>query len=120
MTTTVFAQPLRRIDSIRNVSESDGMPPNDRKSVIELTLEAVCESKRLKDDLAAAMGWSVSMIDKVKGGTTGVPIDKIARLHTALHLVTFTEEYADYLARGNVIGSNCHCARMNMGECGRG
>lgn len=120
MTSTVFAQPLRRIDSIRNVSESDGMSRNDRKSAIESTLEEVCKSKRLKDELAAAMGWSVSMVEKVARGDTGVPIDKIARLHTALHLVTFTREYADYLARGNVIGSNCHCALMNMGECGRG
>lgn len=120
MNSSVFTQPLRHIDSIRNVAESPGMAPNDRKSIIESTLAAVCKSKRLKDDLAVAMGWSVSMVEKVDRGDTGVPIDKIARLHTALHLVTYTQEYADYLARGNVIGSNCHCARMNMGECGRG
>ncbi|SAK53367.1 phage DNA-binding protein [Caballeronia calidae] len=88
-------------------------------SIIVERLLYVCADKRRKHDFAEVMGWSVDMVDKVRQGTTGVPVNKLATFMAALELVTFTIGYADYLARGNVIGSNCHCARMNMGECGR-
>jgi transcriptional regulator with XRE-family HTH domain len=64
-------------------------------------------------------GWDATMVSKVLSGGAGITIDKLNAVMRALGLTITTVEYMDYLARGNVIGSNCHCARMNMGECGR-
>ncbi len=88
-------------------------------SIITERLVKACSDKRMKADVAEAVGWGVDMLNKVCAGGTGIPADKAGTLLHALGLVVMTAEYADYLARGNVIGSNCHCARMNMGECGR-
>ncbi|MGF6806270.1 hypothetical protein OKW30_001396 [Paraburkholderia sp. Clong3] len=101
--------------------ETNGRESTDTEvsSIIVERLLYVCAEKRRKHDFAEAMGWSVDMLDKLRQGTTGVLVSKLATFMRQLDLVTLTTEYADYLARGNVIGSNCHCARMNMGECGR-
>ena len=80
---------------------------------------AVCADKRRKAEVAEAVGWGTDMLDKVRLGSTGIPADKAHVLFRELGLCVMTLEYADYLARGNVIGSNCRCARENMGECGR-
>ncbi|VVD29185.1 DNA-binding protein [Paraburkholderia dioscoreae] len=90
-----------------------------QSSIIYERLSKACSDKRAKADIADAVGWGVDMLDKVKNNCAGIPIDRIPALFKALGLVVATTEYMDYLARGNVIGSNCHCARMNMGECGR-
>jgi len=86
--------------------------------IVERLVQARAD-KRRKHEVAEAVGWGVDMLEKVCGGSTGIPAEKAAALLAALGLVVTTREYMDYLARGNVIGSNCHCARMNMGECGR-
>lgn len=64
-------------------------------------------------------GWDATMISMVLSGQNGIMIDKLNSVLPALGLTITGVEYMDYLARGNVIGSNCHCARMNMGECRR-
>jgi hypothetical protein len=77
---------------------------------------------RNSDNHAAVLeltGWDSTMVSKVLSGGAGITIDKLNAVMRALGLTITTVEYMDYLARGNVIGSNCHCARMNMGECGR-
>lgn len=91
---------------------------DEHSIIVERTIQVRLD-KRRKHEVAETVGWGVEMFEKVCSGATGVTIDKIGPLLKAYGLVVFTEEYADYLARGNVIGSNCRCARMNMGECGR-
>ncbi|UWX75351.1 DNA-binding protein [Burkholderia gladioli] len=87
-------------------------------SVIVEKLDAIRRNKKRKSEVAQAVGWSDDMMEKVFTGT-GVVAEKMGPFLAALGLVVTTKEYMDYLARGNVIGSNCHCARANMGECGR-
>ncbi|WP_250512675.1 DNA-binding protein [Caballeronia sp. INDeC2] len=94
-------------------SQSDGS-----SIIVERLIQARVD-KRRKHEVAEAVGWGVEMVEKVCAGSTGIPAEKVAALLTSLGLVVTTIEYMDYLARGNVIGSNCRCARMNMGECGR-
>ena len=89
-------------------------------SVVLERLAQVCANKRRKAEVAEAVGWTPEMLDKLRLGACGVPLDKLPALINALELHLFTKEYADYLARGNVIGSNCLCARLGNGECGRG
>lgn len=91
----------------------------DKPSIIVERLLQVRADKKRKHEVAEAVGWGVEMLEKVCALSTGIPADKAGALLKALGLCVMTDEYADYLARGNVIGSNCHCARMNMGECGR-
>lgn len=86
--------------------------------IVERLIQARVD-KRRKHEVAEAVGWGVEMLEKVCSLSTGVTADKLGVLLKSLGLVVMTEEYADYLAKGNVIGSNCRCARMNMGECGR-
>lgn len=88
-------------------------------SVVHERLAQVCANKRRKAEVAEAVGWGADMLDKVRQGVCGVPLDKLDALYRALGLCVFTREYADYLARGNTIGANCECARMGAGECGR-
>ncbi|WP_369050488.1 hypothetical protein [Burkholderia gladioli] len=83
--------------------ERDELAP---ASIIVERLKLIRGDKKQTDELAKAVGWSNDMAEKICAGTTGVVAER-------------TKEYMDYLARGNVIGSNCHCARANMGECGR-
>lgn len=59
------------------------------------------------------------MPNKVKNNQNGITVEKLDSVFRALGLCVMTNEYADYLARGNQIGSACECARLNMGECGR-
>ncbi|MEK6418444.1 MAG: hypothetical protein V4801_02490 [Burkholderia gladioli] len=88
-------------------------------SVIVEKLKLIRGDKARTDDLAKAVGWSNDMAEKICAGSTGVVAERMAAFLSHLGLVVTTKEYMDYLARGNVIGSNCHCARANMGECGR-
>lgn len=64
-------------------------------------------------------GWDSTMLSKVISGQNGITIDKLNAVMTSLGLTITSVAYMDYLAEGNVIGSNCKCARVNMGECGR-
>lgn len=97
------------------VERTESTPP----SIIVERLSFIRGSKKRVADLAAAVGWNVDMAQKVCSGIAGVLPEHMGAFLTHLGLVTTTREYMDYLARGNVIGSNCHCARANMGECGR-
>lgn len=85
----------------------------------ESILRAALRNGERQAAVIASTGWHPTMISKVTSGDAGITIDKLNACLSALGLTITTVEYMDYLARGNVIGSNCHCARMNMGECGR-
>ncbi|MCA8335236.1 hypothetical protein LGM81_05710 [Burkholderia multivorans] len=97
------------------VERAEPMP----QSIIVERLNFMRGNKKQVAAMADAVGWSVDMAEKVCAGIAGVLPERMGAFLTFLDLVTFTKDYADYLARGNVIGSNCHCARANMGECGR-
>lgn len=88
--------------------------------IILAKLREACSDPKLQAKLCDATGWSDSMPNKIKNGDTGIVITKLAAVLHALGLVVTTTEYMDYLAQGNVIGSNCRCARMSMGQCGKG
>ena len=90
------------------------------ESIVAVRLREACADAKLQQALLDATGWDPSMPNKVKNGAAGITVEKLDAVFRALGLVVTTQSYMDYLARGNVIGSNCHCARMNMGECGRG
>lgn len=85
----------------------------------ESILRAALRDSLNQSAVVEATGWDMTMISKLLSGTAGITIDKLNATLAALGLTVTSVEYMDYLARGNVIGSNCHCARMNMGECGR-
>src|SRR5262249_47748470 len=91
-----------------------------RESILAAKLREACADSKLQAALCEATGWDSSMPNKVKNNQAGITVEKISQVFRALGLVVTTTEYMDYLARGNLIGSNCECARMNMGECGRG
>lgn len=85
--------------------------------------ESILRAAMRDSDSQAAIiehtGWDSTMISKVLSGGAGITLDKLNAVMTALGLTITTVDYMNYLARGNVIGSNCLCARENMGECGR-
>ncbi|MBN3853812.1 helix-turn-helix transcriptional regulator [Paraburkholderia sp. Ac-20340] len=85
----------------------------------ESILRAALRDAENQAAVVDATGWDSTMLSKVLSGNAGITIDKLNAVIGALGLTITSVEYMDYLARGNVIGSNCHCARMNMGECGR-
>jgi len=86
--------------------------------IIETQLRLALTDVKRRDALLEATGWDASMPSKVMAGATGITIEKLDALLKALGLVVTTSTYMDYLAQGNMIGSNCHCARMSMGQCG--
>jgi transcriptional regulator with XRE-family HTH domain len=90
---------------------------------VNIKPESILRSALRNGDSQAAVleqtGWDSTMVSKIISGQNGITIDKLNAVLSALGLTITSVEYMDYLARGNVIGSNCHCARMNMGECGR-
>lgn len=89
------------------------------ETIVAARLREACEDPRKRQALIDATGWDPSMPNKVKNNVTGITVENIDAVFRSLGLVVTTLEYMDYLARGNVIGSNCYCARVNMGECGR-
>lgn len=89
-----------------------------RESILAAKLRDACADPKKQAALCEATGWDASMPNKVKNNQAGITVEKISAVFAALGLCVMTQEYADYLARGNVIGSNCQCARMNLGECG--
>lgn len=91
-----------------------------REDILAQKLREACADPKKQAALCDATGWDSSMPNKVKNNQAGITPEKLSSVLRALGLVVTTSEYMDYLARGNRIGSNCECARMNMGECGRG
>lgn len=91
-----------------------------RMPIVEKQLrEAIADPKK-KQAILEATGWDASMPSKILSNTAGITLEHLDTLFRAIGLVVTTVSYMDYLAEGNVIGSNCHCARMNMGACGAG
>lgn len=91
---------------------------NGRSPLVERLLrEAIADPKK-KAAMLEATGWDQSMPSKIASGAAGITLEHIDKLFRALGLVVTTVSYMDYLAEGNVIGSNCRCARMSMGACG--
>ncbi|MFD1557061.1 DNA-binding protein [Paraburkholderia silviterrae] len=89
-----------------------------RMPIVEKLLrEAISDPKR-KQAILDATGWDTSMPSKILSNTAGITLEHLDTLFRAIGLVVTTVGYMDYLAEGNVIGSNCRCARMNMGACG--
>ncbi|WP_186267798.1 hypothetical protein [Burkholderia gladioli] len=95
------------------------LPQAAAPSIIVEKLKQIRGDKKKTDELAKAVGWSTDMAEKVCAGTAGVVPERMPSFLSHLGLLVTTEGYMDYLAQGNVIGSNCRCARANMGECGR-
>ncbi len=89
-----------------------------RTPIVEKALrEAIADPKK-KQAILEATGWDPTMLSAILAGRTGITLEKLDKLFGALTLVVTTVGYMDYLAEGNVIGSNCRCARMSMGACG--
>jgi transcriptional regulator with XRE-family HTH domain len=86
---------------------------------VESLIRQALSNPNKQEAVLRETGWDVTMLSKVKSGQAGITIDKLDALVRALELVVTTASYMDYLAEGNVIGSNCRCARMSMGQCGR-
>ncbi|MBN3811685.1 DNA-binding protein [Paraburkholderia sp. Ac-20347] len=89
-----------------------------RMPIVEKALrEAIADPKK-KQAILEATGWDPTMPSQILAGRTGITLEKLDKLFSAIGLVVTTVGYMDYLAEGNVIGSNCRCARMSMGACG--
>lgn len=88
-----------------------------RTNIVEKALREAIADSRKKKAILEATGWDDSMPSKILSGT-GITLERLDKLFSALGLVVTTAGYMDYLAEGNVIGSNCRCARMSMGACG--
>ncbi len=89
-----------------------------RTNIVEKALREAIADSRKKKAILEATGWDDSMPSQILGGRTGITLERLDKLFGALGLVVTTAGYMDYLAEGNVIGSNCRCARMSMGACG--
>ncbi len=89
-----------------------------REPLLTATLRDACRDAGKRRAICEATGWDDSMPNKVVNGA-GVTLEKIHALLESLGLVVTTQDYMDYLAQGNQIGSSCRCARMSMGACGR-
>ncbi|WP_321896002.1 DNA-binding protein [Paraburkholderia heleia] len=85
--------------------------------VEKLLREAIADPKK-KQAILDATGWDVSMLSKILSNTAGITLEHQTAVIDALDLVIVPKSYMEYLAQGNVIGSNCRCARMSMGACG--
>jgi hypothetical protein len=92
--------------------------PHVGSRAVENLLRQHLASPKHREALLRETGWDASMISKVTSGTTGITLANLDSVLRALGLSIVTVEYMDYLARGNVIGSNCYCARASMGQCG--
>ncbi|KVM70141.1 hypothetical protein WJ60_09915 [Burkholderia ubonensis] len=73
---------------------------------------------KAKAAILEATRWDASMPSKVLSNNAGITLEHLNTVFESLGLVVTTKGYMDYLAQGNVIGSNCRCARMSMGACG--
>lgn len=93
--------------------------PTRTPIVEKLLREAIADPKK-KQAIVEATGWDQSMPSKILSNTAGITLEHLDTLFRTLGLVVTTTSYMDYLAEGNVIGSNCYCARQNMGACGAG
>ncbi|CAB3783155.1 hypothetical protein LMG28688_01590 [Paraburkholderia caffeinitolerans] len=99
------------------VAQTVPLMPARTPLVEKLLREAIADPKK-KQAILDATGWDPSMPSKILSNSAGVTLEHFNALFYALGLVVTTVGYMDYLAEGNVIGSNCRCARMNMGACG--
>ncbi|MCA8260835.1 DNA-binding protein [Burkholderia multivorans] len=91
--------------------------PRSTPLVERLLREAMADPKA-KASILEATGWDASMPSKILSNGAGITLEHLNTVFAALGLVVTTKGYMDYLAQGNVIGSNCRCAREGFGECG--
>lgn len=91
--------------------------PRSTPIVERLLREAIADQKA-KAAILEATGWDESMPSKILKNSAGITLEHLNTVFMALGLVVTTKGYMDYLAQGNVIGSNCRCAREGFGECG--
>ncbi|HEF4736133.1 DNA-binding protein [Burkholderia multivorans] len=73
---------------------------------------------KAKASILEATRWDASMPSKILGNGAGITLEHLNTVFAALGLVVTTKGYMDYRAQGNVIGSNCRCAREGFGEWG--
>lgn len=90
----------------------------NRKPALETALRAALSDPSKKAQILDETGWHDSMPSKVLSGDSGITLDKLDRVLSALGLVIVSTEYMDYLAFGNEIGTHCSCARAGYGACG--
>ncbi|KVX33421.1 hypothetical protein WT32_02435 [Burkholderia anthina] len=86
--------------------------------VVERRLREALADPKAKAAVLEATGWDASMPSKILSNGAGITLEHLNTVLTSLGLVVVPESYMDYLAQGNVIGSNCRCAREGFGECG--
>jgi transcriptional regulator with XRE-family HTH domain len=92
--------------------------PLNGPRIIETMLRQSLTSQTKRQAILDETGWDTTMLSKVQSGQAGITIDKFDALCRALGIAVVEISYMDWLARGNVIGSNCYCARQSMGQCG--
>jgi len=86
--------------------------------IVERLLREAMADPKAKAAVLEATGWDASMPSKILSNGAGITLEHLNTVFVALGLVVTTKGYMDYLAQGNVIGSNCRCAREGFGECG--
>ncbi|AIO44874.1 putative phage DNA-binding protein [Burkholderia cepacia] len=86
--------------------------------IVERLLREAMSDPKAKAAVLEATGWDASMPSKILSNGAGITLEHLNTVFGALGLVVTTKGYMDYLAQGNVIGSNCRCAREGFGECG--
>lgn len=86
--------------------------------IVERLLREAMADPKAKAAVLQATGWDASMPSKILSNGAGITLEHLNTVFSALGLVVTTKGYMDYLAQGNVIGSNCRCAREGFGECG--
>ncbi len=85
--------------------------------IVERLLREAMADPKAKAAVLDATGWDASMPSKILSNGAGITLEHLNTVFSALGLVVTTKGYMDYLAQGNVIGSNCRCAREGFGEC---
>ncbi|MEB2504612.1 DNA-binding protein [Burkholderia sp. BCCIQ04A] len=85
--------------------------------IVERLLREAMADPKAKAAVLEATGWDASMPSKILSNGAGITLEHLNTVFSALGLVVTTKGYMDYLAQGNVIGSNCRCAREGFGEC---
>jgi hypothetical protein len=89
-----------------------------RTPIVEKLLRESMADPKKKNAILEETGWDPSMPSKILSNTAGITLEHLDTVLRTLGLIVTTVAYMDYLATGNEIGSNCHCARMSMGACG--
>ena len=68
-------------------------------------------SGRDRPDIARAVGWDESNVNRFLSGNNGIPIGKIDKLIDAAGYVLVTTKYLDALMVLCEVGMSCECAK---------